>query len=146
MRLHIIAAGIALLGLAAPAPAAAQTQAGTVDPAVIYGVSYALTGFGGVLTAGGFYGDGAPDVLAYSALLYGVSQLVVTAAAIANALGPDPVELGIHVGVLTALNLAGAIAGIAGFVILSGRPDADPEEAQAQVRIAPGGLALSGVF
>lgn len=138
---------LALLALLSLAPLRAEAQESEVDPAVIYSVSYVLTGFGAALTVGGLYdfGDGSADILAYSTLLYGASELVVLAAVLSSD-GARPREVALEAVVATAVNFAGIGAALAGLLLLPRARARDPEAASAELRIAPGGLAVAGAF
>ncbi len=128
-----------LLAVLAFAPASARAQE-TVDPAVIYGVGATLTGFGAALTLGGFYGEGSPSALGFSLALYAASQLVISVAGATDALGQDPLGVGVGLGVVTAINVAGIVAGIVGLILQAVRPRPPPDPEEPDLQAGPGGI------
>src|SRR5690606_29924117 len=104
------------------------------------GVSATLTGFGGALTLGGFYGEGSPSALGFSLALYAASELIISVAGVTDALGQDPIGVGTGVGVVTAINVAGIVAGIVGLILRAARPRPPPEPDEPDVQAGPSGI------
>lgn len=116
-------------------------RATLVDPAVLYGIGYATTTIGTIVLLG-FVGCGeecGSGVYLWAGLLYAASE--------ALAIGGFAVESGrdgLHLGLLTGFNVAGAIGSIVAAIVFGPRPPADL--ARPQLTLGPGTLSLSGVF
>lgn len=113
---------------------------GPIDPGVLYGFGYGFTGLGAMFTLIGFAGEGhLNDIFHYSFVLYGGSELlaIISYAALAG----DPV----HFGVITGLNVVGAIASVVGLAVHAPRNATAPAPSYSVVT-GTGSIVLAGVF
>lgn len=117
---------------------------GPVDPLVLYGIGYASTIVGTIMLTGfAAYGQRlGGGVYLWPGLLYAASEALAIAGFVLDGTG-DP----LHFGVLTGLNVAGAIGCVIAAVVFSGqRARADDGPRVTQVSFGAGALTIAGVF